>query len=243
MQRRLVGGNQFERLVLVIVFFAFVVPAIAADVVCGPANAPGFGPYDYREAPADKLAQVEKYHFTTDVQALRRGESSENIGKDLEFVLRYFPNHSRALNAMVQLAKRERTNRPRGNRDSVECWFDRAVKFQPGDGTVRLLFSLWLSYRGDKEAAITHLQVARDNAKRNDANYVYNLGLAYLEVGDYEHALQAAHQAYALGYPLPGLRDRLTRLGRWRAPSAGAGPHATVPSPQNEGATDPGVKK
>lgn len=48
----------------------------------------------------------------------------------------------------------------------------------------------------------------------------YNLGLIYLDLGDTTNALERAHAAYGLGYPLPGLRNRLTRMGKWTpAPS------------------------
>lgn len=187
-------------------------PAFGA---CDPVGRLEFGPFDYRVAPPDKLRIVEGYHFNSDVEQLRKGQSTTNIGEDLEFVLRYFPNHSRALNSMMKLGKREKTDKPRGNRDTIECWFERAIKFVPGDGTVNLLYALWLVHTGHKSAATEQLALARGAATDN-ANYAYNLGLGFLEVGDYESALEFAHKAYALGYPLPGLRDRLTRLNKWR---------------------------
>ena len=42
----------------------------------------------------------------------------------------------------------------------------------------------------------------------------YNLGLILLELGDLDGAARHAELAYDLGYPLPGLRAKLQRLGR-----------------------------
>jgi hypothetical protein len=186
----------------------------AAD--CGPTPDAGTPPLDYRTAPQETLRTVEKFHFTADVEALRRGQSSESIGRDLEFVLTYFPNHARALNALLRLAKREKSERPGGLTDSVDCWFDRAIQFRADDSAVRLLHALWLVHGKDRAAATQALEVARKTAPANSANYFYNLGLGYLEVGDTDRALEAAHRAYALGYPLPGLRERLRKLGKWK---------------------------
>lgn len=42
----------------------------------------------------------------------------------------------------------------------------------------------------------------------------YFLGLILIDVGDIDGAAEHAQQAYALGYPLPGLREKLRRLGK-----------------------------
>jgi len=55
-----------------------------------------------------------------------------------------------------------------------------------------------------------------DQRPLEDGNFHYNLGLAFLDVGDTELALKHAKRAYALGYRLPGLKSRLEKLGKWR---------------------------
>lgn len=71
---------------------------LRADVMrgesaCGglSASASGvdFGPFDYRAAPLAKLHTVEKYHFTSNVENLQRGESGSGLGTDIAFTLRY----------------------------------------------------------------------------------------------------------------------------------------------------------
>lgn len=57
-----------------------------------------FGPFDDRTARGYNLDVVGSYHFTPPVEALIRGASG-TIGGDLDYTLRAFPNHHRALNA------------------------------------------------------------------------------------------------------------------------------------------------
>jgi tetratricopeptide (TPR) repeat protein len=45
------------------------------------------------------------------------------------------------------------------------------------------------------------------------ADLHYVLGLVLVELGDYPGATEHASRAYEMGYPLPGLRDRLARAG------------------------------
>ncbi len=202
--------------------FALSAAALAQDI-CSPVGKLETGPHDYRAPPPDVLFRVEKFHYNADVENIRKGLSTVNIGEDLEFVLRYFPNHSRALNSMLKLGIREKTNRPRGNKDTIDCWFQRATTFRPDDGTVNLLYGLWLISRGERKQAQEQLERARTSMPKGNANYVYNLGLAYFEVGQYDRSLEAAHAAYALGYPLPGLRTKLEKAGKWRPPSPADG--------------------
>jgi Flp pilus assembly protein TadD len=64
------------------------------------------------------------------------------------------------------------------------------------------------------------LDLARDVLLRGDkvidgrsAEIQYNLGLVLLELGDISEAQVRARKAYELGYPLPGLRNKLKRMG------------------------------
>jgi tetratricopeptide (TPR) repeat protein len=59
------------------------------------------------------------------------------------------------------------------------------------------------------------------------ANAHYNLGLALLENKQYDEANASAQRAYALGAELPGLRNRLEKVGRWRPDPAAAAATAT----------------
>ena len=44
---------------------------------------------------------------------------------------------------------------------------------------------------------------------------VGKVAFAYADMKEYDKAIEHAKAAYALGHPLPGLRDRLKRAGKW----------------------------
>lgn len=173
------------------------------------------GPFDYRSAPPKTLDLVQRYHFTESVAALQKGSSTIYIGADISYTLRWFPNHPRALLAMAELARREKKDPPTGSPYTVQCWFQRAIEFRPDDEQVRAIYGITLLRDGKRSLAIEQLRKALTLAP-NDANAHYNLGLAYFDEKRYEEARVEAKAAYALGFPLPGLRDMLKRENQWK---------------------------
>lgn len=198
-----------RRIALLILAFA---PLMATAQTCGSLKNL-YGPFDYR---TDKkhLDLVEAYHFTPDVAALKRGATGA-IGSDLDYTLRAFPNHHPALNAMANLALKTHTDKPRGARYTVDCYFVRALTFADNDGLVRVIYGVYLSQTKRPRDAIRMLEAAKQYEPRNP-NLFYNLGLAYCDVKDYTNALKNAHEAYRLGSPFPGLRDKLQAAGHWQ---------------------------
>ena len=215
---------------------------VTGEVACGPVSGPGagvdMGPFDYRNPPPGKLQVVEAHHFTPRVASLKSGQSTATIGTDIDFTLRYFPNHHRALNAMARLAEREKTDRPRGSSHTVACWFDRAVRKAPDDAQARLLYGIWLAKQGEKSLAREQLQVVADAEYRSPST-TYNMGLAYFQIGDHDKALEAAHAAYAQGFSLPGLKGMLSKMGKWKEPVAPAAGAETAPRVESVGSESP----
>ena len=187
--------------------------AHAAQAECGSLEN-GFGPFDYRTATQKQRETVERYHFTSNVEQLRKGESTVRIAGDIGYTLRAFPNHPRALAAMAELGRREKASQPKGSQYTIDCWFARAITFRPEDGSVHLVYGIALLKAGQRKEAIEELNKANALLPDN-ANVNYNLGLAYLEVKDYDKSLAHAKRAYELGFPLPGLRNRLKQAGKW----------------------------
>lgn len=196
-------------------------PAFAQDLgICGSLNN-SFGPFDYRHKSSvrtelgDAHQMVEGAHFTANVEQLIRGKSTALPGGDIDYTLRAFPNHHRALLSMSRLALRAKSDQPPDMRYTATCWFERAMRFAPDDGMVRMLYGQYLLKVGKQREAIEHLEAA-EKLTEGSANLHYNLGLAFIEVKRYEDARRHARKAYALGFPLPGLRERLKRLGQWK---------------------------
>lgn len=186
----------------------------AQDVAACGTLTNAYGPYDYRR-DKDKLWIVEKHHYAEGVESMTKRVTL--LGGNLDYTLRAFPNHHRALLTMMKFGFREKTPRPPGTNFSVECYMIRAERFRPDDAMVKVIYGLYLMKTGQTNKAIQKLEAARalDLA---DPNVPYNLGLAYFELKQYDKALENAHRAYAGGFPLPGLRDKLKRAGKWREP-------------------------
>lgn len=175
-----------------------------------------YGPFDYTNAEhrANKLKVVEIYHFTKEVENLTSAVSGRWVGGELDYTLRAFPNHHRALLALNKLAIRDRTHKPKGTKYSVLCYFDRAIRFKPDDATVYTIFSNYLLKTGKNKLALQNLEIAEKIDPENPA-IKYNLGLLYFNKKNYDKAMSYAKDAYALGFPLPGLKNKLKNVGKW----------------------------
>ena len=187
--------------------------ALAGEYDCGPLTN-HFGPFDYRTTPTERRLLVENAHFTPQVEQLRKGQSTDVIGLDINYTLSVFPNHPRALLSVMNLGLREKVAKPKGSGYTVDCWFDRAVRFRPDDATVRMLYGIHLMRSNRIKEGLEQLQIAEAGGG-DDANLFYNMGLAYFSVNDYARALKYAHKAYGLGFQLPGLRNKLQGVGKW----------------------------
>jgi hypothetical protein len=181
----------------------------------------GYGPFDYRSATKEQLVTVEGAHFFPNVENLRKDTFHPNRGyvvipgAEIDYTLRAFPNHHRALMAASRLSLTEHSDRPTGLKTSVDCYFKSALEFIPDDSYVFMIYGVHLAKKGKSKEALEYLDKA--NSMGNDsANLNYNLGLVYFQLKRYDDALQSAHKAYAAGFPLVGLRNMLMRAGKWK---------------------------
>jgi tetratricopeptide (TPR) repeat protein len=186
--------------------------AAGAKPYCGELSN-GFGPYDYREPPPDSLYLVESAHYTEEVAAGVRGNTG-SVGADLDYTLRAFPNHIKALTTMAMAAARAKVNQLPGAKYPVECYFERAVRFKADDGMAWGSYGKYLYSVGEQERAMPMLKkafaIAPDNPSVN-----YNLGIAYFRAKQYDLAVQHAKNAYQHGFPFDGLRNMLVGAGKW----------------------------
>ena len=203
---------------LIILVVANNLQAKEKNSFCGPLYPPAqYGPFDYTDSAYKKveLPMVESGHFTSKVKNLISGNTTTDIGGDIDYTLRAFPNHYQALVAMGKLSLREKTVRPKGATYTVDCYFERAIRFKPGDGMVRMLYGNYLLKLGGRSDDVIEQYHEAIRLEPENANINYNIGLLYLKKKDYELAIVHAKKAYELGFPLPGLRNKLVKSGKW----------------------------
>ena len=188
--------------------------ATANNEACGGLNN-AYGPWDYSNASQreQRLPIVEQFHFTSEVETLKAGASGD-LALDLDYTLRAFPNHPRALWAMARLQLRDGYPAT-AHYYSAECYFERALRWRPEDPAVWLVYGMYLHRKKDIDGALQKYQRALELQPDNLEAH-YNLGLVYAERGQYEEARQQAKIAYDGGYPLPGLRRILEKSGQWK---------------------------
>jgi tetratricopeptide (TPR) repeat protein len=195
-------------------FLAFQINAGAQELLCGDLEN-AFGPYDYTH-PGNKrnLNIVNRVHFTSNVERLVSAKGG-TLGGNIDYTLRAFPNHHRALDAMARLAIKQHTSKPVGAQYTLECYFDRARRFRPDDAMVPLIYGMYFYRTGKLDHALEKLKEA-ERLQPDNPNINYNLGLLYFTKEDYENARTHAKKAYARGFELPGLKQKLVAAGQWR---------------------------
>ncbi len=201
--------------------------AQSGPALCGSLANGTNGPFDYRY-DRDKVKIVEDYHFNAQVEALIAGQSGA-IAADLDYVLRAFPNHHRALISMSRLGLRHKAAVAPNAPLSVECYFERAVRFRPDDTVARMLFAGYLRDTKRLEPAVKQIEQALSIGKDN-AFTQYNAGMLFADMGLHERALQQAHKAAEMGYTRKELKDKLQAAGKWVEPPSARAESAAAPA-------------
>lgn len=191
----------------------------------------GFGPYDYTDKAnwhSQGLFVVEEVHFPRETETLtgkgaviKSTDIEYALGADIDYTLRAFPNHHRALWSWVRLYLENRNSRSEKERQSreseqrpfapPECYLQRAIAFAPKDPVPHFILGIYLHRRTHLKPALEEYLLA-DKMQPNNAEIQYNLGLLYFDLGDFEKARQQASKAQSLGYPQTGLGKKLRRL-------------------------------
>ena len=178
---------------------------------CDPIDPLSAQSHDFNDSTLHQLLiTVETNHFTPEVERLEQGLTAP-LPRDIAFVLRAFPNHYRALNAM---ARWQIANKPphdsRAGLWTADCDFLRASVFLPKDATVHVIYGVYL-HRAKRLAEAAHEYETAEGLGAQGADFYYNRGLLEIDLGNLDKASEYADRAYALGHPLPGLRDKLKR--------------------------------
>ena len=90
---------------------------------------------------------------------------------------------------------------------------DWAIRTHPGIPQSYLVKASLLRRTGKPDEALAVLLAGNEATSGTSAEINNALGFAYLNSADHEKAREHARKAYALGFPLPGLRDQLAAAG------------------------------
>jgi len=190
-------------------------PWVGTDLSGAPChgNGQGYGPFDYTN-PIDrekKLPIVTKFHFTPEVERLIRGESG-SVGGDLDYTLRAFPNHHRALYSIIKY-KMKMAKIGKALSTPPECYLQRAINYKNNnDPVTEMLYGLYLQNMKHYKDALTHYRMSiKLNPKASETHY--NLGLLYYDMKKYKEARTQSDISKKLGYPLHGLSKMLNHIG------------------------------
>lgn len=103
--------------------------------------------------------------------------------------------------------------RERGDMEGALRYYDLAITSHPENPSGYQGKALMLRSQGDLDGALEVLEQADKLTGGSSAEVHYFLGLVLVDKKDYEKARLHAEKAYQLGYPLPGLRNKLAVAG------------------------------
>ena len=230
--------QNYLRIYVTIAFVSYAsYPTIAhtSDFNCGRVDPTAPMTWDYFDpknhmstggVPQGNVKLVENVHLTKKMQSLETGNTGGGISgflQDVDYTFRRIPNHPKALDMISRFQIRHGGKIPRmGNwvgswTRSAECYFERAIQFTPREPVLHMLYGIHLHRSGrltDAEKQyLTSADLSPDSIELH-----YSIGLLYFELGKFDLAVQHAKKAYEGGYPLPALREKLKKVGKWPAP-------------------------
>ena len=167
--------------------------------------------------PDGLINLLEKNHLNQSVRTLQRGQTSPLPG-DMLFIMRIIPNHPLVLDTYSRFEKKYNESAMFRNDNYVrkpvyaaECLFRRANKVFPGNAQTMLVWGLH-HYRNDEYVEALDKLTTANALSPSDVEVQYNLGLTYAQLGNVDKAKEFAQLAYAAGYPLPGLKNKIEQL-------------------------------
>lgn len=196
-----------------------------------------FGPFDFyatQKNGAYPYTVVERHHLGPKTELMLRQGDYCGYWSDLDYTLRAFPNHPKALRMMAEFLKTHVSCNIGGTTSAspsvlelaaqmesggwqgrtMEYYFDTAIKYRPQYTETRILYARALSDSGNRDQAVRVLEDAlRLDPQSGSAHY--ELGMIQFAKGDKQSALEHARKAYQLGKPPTTLRDQLVAAGIW----------------------------
>ncbi len=187
----------------------------AFSLGCGEYRAVDLARFDYRMKDVSpqgkkKVWDLDTYHTIPARKELNTPSPyAPRVIGNLDFSLRHSPNHHEALALLIryELAGGNLLTYP-----TARCYLDWAHRFTPDDATVLLFGGNYFWKKNDTDRAEAWYKRALEFDPASAETH-YNLGLMYFDLKLYARAKEHALAAYSAGFPLPGLRDRLSQVG------------------------------
>jgi tetratricopeptide (TPR) repeat protein len=202
--------------------FAETAPWVGSNLKGSPCQGggQGYGPYDYlkRNTLKNEINIVESAHFTPEVENLIRGNASGvNPEADIDYTLRAWPNHHRALLSIInfQLNINNKISPYKSLKTSPECYLQRAINFSRKDAFSYSLYGHYLRKIG-------LLQEAKKMYSRailispNNVRISYSYSLLLIDLKEYDESLKYAKVAYNDKATPISLKNKLIRIGVWK---------------------------
>lgn len=181
---------------------------------CGPLKVRlQAGPWDYRR-DKEHLPLVENAHFMPKTENLISGTSGK-LGPDFDYTLNKFPNHARALLALIPLNRRWPDPRAIELPRPVECYYERAIRYAKDDMVVRMIYARWLDDQKRRGDALQQLDFVAEQSKDNPIT-LRSLGLIAIEMSEFDRARRYAWSLEELAPGTTVLREALQKAGQWR---------------------------
>ena len=143
-------------------------------------------PVDYyagTERSRKLIKQVEKHHFNQNVQTLRSGQNNPSPYKDLDFVLRYIPNHPKALQLMEIYLKK--TDNYKQITHGMVHYYSQAIQVNPQAAITRILFAGFLQRSRQASEALEQYKAAGKLPEMGRSRFIahYRLAEMYKAMG------------------------------------------------------------
>lgn len=161
-------------------------------------------------AEKEHLSVVTSYHLAPGQRDLANGRYHSAVGH-AEFILNHFTNHPQALSLLSEACLKWKD--PKCDA-TAEGRFQKAIARNPDAAPTYVVYAIHLHRKEHLKEAVEAYRRALELAPES-VNAHYNLGLAYIDLKQYDLANQHAQKSYQLGAFLPGLRTRLEKLGKW----------------------------
>lgn len=157
------------------------------------------------------LALLNRSKFSP--QGNEKASMLSDAFQEVNFTLQRIPETSPIYSSV--LAVTARIQQEQKKFDSAKQYLERAISIAPDDPSAYILLSLLYREQGDLQLAMQTLEQGNTVTNGVSADIQYNLGLIALETGKLDSATKHAKAAYDLGYPLPGLKNKLIAKNAW----------------------------